>query len=212
MTAAAVLAALALGACSPSAEPEGDPGPQMPTATDAQEQIEADQGTVDPADADESASPGGPESPEPAPGGGDVDTEVEVGEQTVLPASDLDAEVSIDGGVDVSIVEVARSEVEGRTVGEIGGPGIVVRVELSNTTGDEVDLGRVTVNAEDGAQLPLSSLSGPPAENFFGLLADGDSAEATYVFGLPDDAALPLTITVNPAPEMAVAVFVGDPA
>ena len=59
---------------------------------------------------------------------------------------------------------------------------------------------------------PVATMTGPPADPFFGPLARGTSAEATYVFRLPDDASAPITLTVNPVPDAAVAVFSGDPS
>lgn len=161
---------------------------------------------------DSPATPGGPTTARPAPGGGDIHTEVSVTDQDHLPAVDLDTATRVGEVARVEVLDVVGADVEARTAGEISGPGVVITAVLANESDTNLDLALVTVNAEDAAGLPLNPMSGAPADPFFGPLPPGSKAEATYVFGLPTGAEAPYTITINPAPEAAVAVFVGDPS
>lgn len=206
---------------SPSSAPDGAAGQDDPEqdqdapgagADDAGSDADDSGDPADSADPDDQPTPGGPSSPAAAPGGGDIYTEVAVEDQEFLPAVDLGTETEVGDVATVTVLDLARADVEARTAGEISGPGIIVSVRLSNDTEEQLDLGWVTVNAEDADDVPLSPMGGPPADPFFGPLAVGDSAEATYVFRLPEDVSTPITVTVNPVPDVAVAVFTGDPS
>ena len=157
-------------------------------------------------------TPGGPSTAAPAPGGGDIFTEVAVDDQEYLTPVGLDTQIEVGDLASVDILDLRRSDVEARVAGEISGPGVVVTVRLANLSSDELDLGWVTVHGEDASGLPLIPMSGPPAQPFFGPLASSSEADATYAFQLPQDAATPITITVNPAPDVPVAVFTGEPS
>ncbi|SRR5690625_4623116 len=185
------------------ADPAPDPSPTGSGSGDS------GSGSDDPG-TDPSATPGGPATAQPAPGGGDIYTEVAVPEQDYLPAVDVQTATQVDDIARVEVVALNRAEVEARTAGEISGPGIIVTAVIRNESDADLDLALVTVNAEDAAGLPLTPMSGPPADPFFGPLAPGSKAEATYVFGLPQGAVGPFTVTINPAPDAAVAVFGGD--
>lgn len=147
-----------------------------------------------------------------APDGGDISVSVDVEEQEILPEVPFAETVEVDGHIEVEINKVSTVEAEARGPGEIGGSAIQVDIHLSNGSKKTIDLGQVTVGAEDGQVTPLSPLSAEPADPFFGELAAGEAADAIYIFSFPTDSSLPVTITVNPAPEAPVAVFVGDPS
>lgn len=220
--AALLLVVLVVAGCAGEGEEPAAPQesasavPDGPAEQDAPEQdqdaLGADPDDSDSGEPDDQHTPGGPSSPAAAPGGGDIYTEVAAEDQEFLPAVDLGTETEVGDVATVTILDLARADVEARTAGEISGPGIIVSVRLSNDSDEQLDLGWVTVNAEDADDVPLSPMGGPPADPFFGPLAIGSSAEATYVFRLPEDVATPLTVTVNPVPDVAVAVFTGDPS
>lgn len=203
---------------SPSAPPDGAAGQNKAERDqDAPGADAEDIGSGVPDDSNsnqpnEKPTPGGPRSPAPAPGDGDVHTEVDVEEQEFLPPADLRTKTEVGDVASIALLDIVRADVEARAAGEISGPGVIVSIRLTNDSDGELDLGWVTVNAEDADDMPLVPMGGPPADPFFGPLAIGSSAEATYVFGLPEEVSTPITVTVNPVPDVAVAVFTGDPS
>lgn len=152
-------------------------------------------------------TPPSPTKPVPVPGGGTISDVVEVRQQRVLDAVDWSDPVVVDDRATVDLLEVVRTKATARAPGEIGGPAMKVVVRLRSESGDPIDLGGVTITAEDDDQTPLTQLGTDPADPFFGELAAGSSAEATYLFSLPKGSATPVTITVNYAADAPVAVF-----
>ena len=146
----------------------------------------------------------------PAPGGGDVTTEVEAGKQELLDPVPVGTPVDVDGRVTARIVEAARTRGEARTVGEIAGPAIQLRVVLTNESRQALSLQGVTVTARDAENRVLTTLGSAPARPFGGRVAAGRAAEGVYVFTIPRDGSAPFTITVNYAADAPVAVFVDD--
>ena len=94
--------------------------------------------------------------------------------------------------------------------GETTGPGVVVTVKIQNNLGEPINVGAATVAGEVTDGTPLVPMTGTPSEPFFGQLDAGGSAEATYAFRVySQNPGGSFTITVNPAPNLPVAVFTG---
>lgn len=208
--AVAVVAVLATG-CSDSADPTIEPGAVPESATALQERLEAEQAQQTDSLGARDAAPTtqGPSKPVAAPEGGDITTQVDAGELKTLAPVDIDELVSVDGGVDVEVVETTVVEVEARQAGEIGGSAIAATIRITNTSREPLSLGGVTVSAQDDDHTPLLPLGGDPAEPLEGSLASGASTDAVYVFSLIDDVG-DVEISVNPAPHLPVAVFRGS--
>jgi hypothetical protein len=149
-------------------------------------------------------------TPVPAPGGGDITTEVEAGQQELLDPVAIGTAIDVDDRVTARILEVARTRGEARTAGEIAGPAVQLRVLLTNESRRPLSLRGVTVTAHDGDNLVLTPLGSAPSRPFRGRVAAGRDAEGVYVFTLPRGGSAPFTITVNYAADAPVAVFVGD--
>lgn len=151
--------------------------------------------------------------PVPPPGGGDTTTTVQVEEQEVLEAVALDETVAVEveqGSVAAELVELAQAQGQPGVAGQIGGPALSVRVRLSNDSAEPVATDTVTVTAQDAEGTPLSPVQGETAFPFTGDLDAGEVADAVYLFSLPEGSPGPFTITVNPAAQAPVAVFVGS--
>lgn len=133
---------------------------------------------------------------------GDVTREeVAVGEQ-----------VDLGDGLLVEVVSVVAGDLEAHTPGEIAGPGVVVTVEVTNTTGGEVDLVGFVVNARSGegggAPAPPNPTAGVALE---GILADGATATGTYAFRVAPDDRGTISVEIEHALANVVAVVVvGD--
>lgn len=141
--------------------------------------------------------------------GTSIDDVIEVEEQELLDELALHEVAKVPGGYLVEVGDLEELVVEARVAGEVSGPAIAVTVHLENESTSALDTSQVTVTATNDAGEPLSHLSGPPSNPFEGRLEPGGSAQAVYVFGLTEGSVHPLTITVTPAPDVPVAVFVG---
>lgn len=151
--------------------------------------------------------------PVPAPGGGTTSTTVQVEEQEVLEPVAVDETVAVEveqGSVSAELVELARAQGRPGVAGQIAGPALSVRVRLSNDSAQVVATDTVTVTAQDAEGAPLSPVPGETAFPFAGDLGAGEAADAVYLFTLPEGSPGPFTVTVNPAAQAPVAVFVGS--
>ncbi|GIG38662.1 hypothetical protein [Cellulomonas phragmiteti] len=170
-------------------------------------------GTVDVATPSESARSPQPDatssaSSAPEPGDGSAPAPGEL--PTMPPVGFADA-ADFGTGVTAEVVRVDPIEAEGRGPGELSGPALAFRVEVSNDSAAPVDLASVTVNVTDAAGAPGAPLSGPPAAPFTGAVDPGGSATGTYVFLVPDAARDQVVLEVSYSTDASVVVFSGSP-
>lgn len=144
--------------------------------------------------------------------GTSIDDVITVEEQEFLDELTLHEVAEVPGGYLVELVDLEELVVKARVAGEVSGPAIAITVHLENESSSTLETSQVTVTATNGAGEPLSQLSGEPSVPFDGRLEPAGSARAVYVFGLTEGDVHPLTITVTPAPDAPVAVFVGAPS
>ncbi len=105
-----------------------------------------------------------------------------------------------DNGAGLVASITAMTSVQGEAVqaGEIAGPAVQFTLSLTNDTGEDVDLGLISVNAYLGeGRTPAGGLVRPGGDPFSGTLADGDSAEGVYVFSIPENQRDDVTLTVD---------------
>ncbi len=210
-SAVSLLAVVSLAACSGAADEAPSAQPEAPAAT-ADAPAAAGSPTSDPVGKLTASLPPAATTPVPAPGDGDISTEVDAGEQELLAPVSFEETVDVDSRMTAQVVEVVHTRGRARTAGEIAGPAIKVTVRLTNISQRSVSLGGVTVAAHDADNAVLSPLGSKPSRPFRGRVAAGRVAEAVYVFSLPKGGSTPFTIAVNYAAGAPVAVFVGDHA
>lgn len=204
---AALLSALLLTSCSrgPDVKTVEPPAESTESSVSAQSAMSADEDQVESVDPEVAART----EPVAAPGGGDVQTEVDAGEQELLPAADFGQNVDVSGLV-VDVLDIQKATVQARMAGETSGPGVIVTVQIRNNSADAINVGAATVAGKSADGAPLVPMSGTPSQPFFGQLDAGGSADATYAFRTySQDEGGSFTITVNPAPNLPVAVFTG---
>lgn len=92
--------------------------------------------------------------------------------------------------------------------GEVAGPAIKVRLELTNPGGSDVALSQLAVNAYYGTDsaVPATELT-DGAEPLLGTLKAGETRTGVYVFSVPDGKSGSAVITVTDAAGTPITVF-----
>lgn len=122
----------------------------------------------------------------------------------------LDAETDFGDGVGIRLRAIEAVEVEGRLPGERSGRGVVVTVEMTNTTGEPVSVDRVTVDLVDGSGASATPIDDPDRAPLSGMLAPGATATGEYVYELPADQRDGISIRVTYAADRPIVIFRGD--
>jgi hypothetical protein len=100
-------------------------------------------------------------------------------------------------GVSVRLLQVQRVDARATRPGEISGPAVAVRVQITDGGGDAVSLDTVAVNVYAGPQaVPCVVIHDGATQPLHGSLAAGSSESATYVFRLPASEHGDITVTV----------------
>ena len=145
----------------------------------------------------------------PAPGGGDINQTVAVGEITSNSPVPLSESSTNDSGVSVALVGIEQVTTEANLPGEIAGQGLKVTVKITNGSDQPLDLGNVVVDLQDAAATPSIPMT-TGAAPLTGSLAAGSEATGDYVFTTLSGYTDPATVTVSYGADQPVAVFVGN--
>ncbi|MDP9429301.1 MAG: hypothetical protein M3Q47_10705 [Actinomycetota bacterium] len=197
LAAAAVVAALAVLAAVLTATGEEGATDAAAAGTPASSAPAAGFGPAAPESPAASESPAGP--PEAGPSEPPATAVVPVGADEPPPSRAPVAldEPAEDSGISARIVRVEAVEGAGTGPGNVAGPALRVTLRLDNGAAEPLDLGGVTVDLAWGAELsPASPVEDPSAVPLSGTLAPSDSAEGSYVFGVPDDERDDVTVSV----------------
>ncbi len=148
----------------------------------------------------------------PAPGDTTIDDVIEDAPPVPVQEAELDDVVELDTGVRVSVIEITGTTVEAETPGEVAGPAVVATIRFENESGAPLDLGGATVSLVDAAGNVAVPTTSSPAAPAIGTFDDGEAAEGTYVFRIPEDTRHEITLTVDYAAGAPVVVFHGSVA
>ena len=123
----------------------------------------------------------------------------------------LDEEATLGPEVTAKLTGLRAVKGTARGPGEIAGPALQVRIAVDNASDEPIDLGRAVVEVTYGKKrTPGVELSGPGAAPFAPTVKAGDSAQGTYVFGVPKGARGRVQITIAYTAGQPPAVFEGD--
>jgi hypothetical protein len=145
----------------------------------------------------------------PAPDDTTIDDIIEEAPPAPIEDAELDDVVTLDTGVRVSVSEITGITVEAETPGEVAGPAVAATIRFENESGEPLDLGGAMVSLLDAAGNLATPTTSSPAAPASGTLDDGDAAEGTYVFRMPEDTRNAITLTVDYAAGAPVVVFHG---
>lgn len=122
----------------------------------------------------------------------------------------LDDIVTLDTGVQVTVVELTGVTVEEQTPGEVAGPAVAAKVRFENGSGAPLDLSTAMISLVDAAGNVATPTTSQPAAPITGTLDQGGTAEGTYVFRIPEDTRGDITLMVDYAAGAPVVVFHGS--
>jgi hypothetical protein len=159
------------------------------------------------ANADPSASPSSAVSPSASPDSSVAPSST----PTPGPSASFDAQFGEDvidnpgagatdagTGVTTELVALSDTTVTGTGIGETSGPAAKVVLRLVNTTGAEVSIDTVTVNAYAADGTPLSPVSSDSAADWFeGTLASGGTTDGTYLFSANSSSSVVVTVSLG---------------
>ena len=148
-------------------------------------------------------------TPVPAPDDTTIDDVIDDAAPAPVEDADLDEVVELDTGVRISVTELSAVTVEANTPGEVAGPAVAAMVRFENDSGEPLDIGGAMVTLLDAAGNVAAPTTSSPAAPALGTLADGEAAEGTYVFLLPEDTRDQITLTVDYQAGAPVVVFHG---
>lgn len=114
-------------------------------------------------------------------------------------------------GVDVALRSWKPVKIKAGAPGEIGGPGVVLNLRVTNDSDEPVELKNVVVDLRYGAdQTPAIRSDRSPTKAFSGTLAPGESASARYAFRIDKSDRDDVSVLVGLNTDIPVVVFEGD--
>lgn len=173
-------------------------------------------------EADEPSASSGPSGPTPsvtaptdvipAPTPGSLDP-VPVEEVSTAPPVALTETGDFGTGVTLRIIDVSAVEGVARGPGQVSGPALLLTLEAHNDSARAVSLEGMVVALDYGeAHTPAMPLSEPKGDPFGGELAPGATAEAAYVFAVPEESRDRIRVTTSYTGSAPTVVFRGSAA
>jgi cytoskeletal protein RodZ len=129
----------------------------------------------------------------------------------VLPAVGLDETAAVGDGVTASIAALDAITGKATGPGNVDGPALRATVRITNGTAGPINLDTVSVAMAYGTYFAAASpLGDPSATEFAGDLAAGRSAEASFVFSVPENGRDLVSVTVGYRAGAPVLEFTGS--
>lgn len=116
---------------------------------------------------------------------------------TRLPPVTVGQPADLGSGLLASVQKIDSLQISASGPGELDGPGVSVTVQVENKTPQPVDLGGVVVNASYGNGRAAAGSLAAPFRAFTGQLDTGKSAQAVYVFQVPEHDAASVVVDIN---------------
>lgn len=123
----------------------------------------------------------------------------------------LDQMVRPTARVTVRLTSIRAITAEARLPGEVKGPALAIAVLVDNQGATPISLRNADVVLTDSRGEPALALSAPPAAPLPPEVAADSSVTAVFVFRVARDRRRPVTIEVSVGPQVATAVFRGEP-
>jgi hypothetical protein len=126
------------------------------------------------------------------------------------PPVDVTATADFGTGLVVEVAGMQAVKGEAKVQGQIAGPAVRVTVKATNDSRETVSLAQSQVEMTYGqSRTPGVELSGPDVVPFPDSLAPGETASASFVFGIPLDERGLVQIVVYYATDAPIVVFQG---
>lgn len=145
---------------------------------------------------------------QPAPDGGDVSETVAPGKAGKTVRAKLSKAARLGDGVQVKVLSTRTTTVKPHGPGEGGGPALVGRVEIRNTSKRPIDVGGAMVTLLYGDDQVAQPSTSAPSAPFRGTLRRGEAGRGVYVFRMPSKRASSISLVVQYGAGAGVARFV----
>ena len=110
----------------------------------------------------------------------------------------------------MTVSSVEKVTGEANLPGEVGGPALRFTVELTNGTGEVLDLRTVVVNAYYGPdRTPATPLLKPGGQAFEPEVAADESARGVFVFTVPPELQDQVELEIDAGVGKAIVIFAG---
>jgi hypothetical protein len=126
---------------------------------------------------------------------------------TTLPPRQVGQAAALDEGLQVAVTKVSEKDLEASGPGEIAGAGVVVQVEVTNSTGKDFDLTALAVNATYDKDTPAPPSDAENAPGLRGTVKAGAKATGTYAFRVPKAKADSLTVDITSSTSTNIVIF-----
>jgi hypothetical protein len=134
---------------------------------------------------------------QPAPNGGNVHQTVAPGPAGQTVVARLTKTARVDNGVDIRVLGTEVRKVKPHGPGELGGPAMVVRLEIDNESTKPVEVDGAIVTLVYGANRVAQPSTSAPSSPFRGTLKRGEAGRGTYVFRVPRKSVAPASVVVQ---------------
>lgn len=127
-----------------------------------------------------------------------------------LAPVDIAETAKFNTGVTVRVSAMEPTEAKAVLPGEIAGPAVLIKVELSNGSSKPIDLDGVAVTMTGTSGAPVISHIDPRAVPFSGTADPGSTASGSYLFRIDPDQRESVTLSVKYSSETPTAIITGS--
>ncbi|MDT0156341.1 DUF4352 domain-containing protein [Microbacterium sp. ARD32] len=136
-------------------------------------------------------------TPVPAPGGSTVDDVEESPAPVPTTEVTLKEPAELGGGVQARIDKVSPLDVKAETPGEIAGAAVAVSLTIDNDSDKAIDVSSAMVSLTGADGVLGQPTTSDPYRPFQGTVRAGGTADAVYVFLLPEKARSAFVVSVQ---------------
>ncbi|PCC25744.1 hypothetical protein CIK75_04475 [Glutamicibacter sp. BW78] len=146
----------------------------------------------------------------PAPSSGNIREKVKRRQKGSIRRVDLGREAALPEGVHVKVEKVTPFITKAETPGEIAGPALGLKVLLTNSSKNAINVDSAMVSITQSNGDPAQPTTSDPYSPFSGEIAPGSHQTATYVFLIPKKHRKNLTVSVEYLAGKSIADFNGN--
>jgi hypothetical protein len=152
----------------------------------------------------------GGSGPDATDDGATIDDTVPPAEKPVVDPVPIDAVGEFGDGVTAQLTAVDDVDVEAFMPGELSGPGVAITIEVTNGSGEPINLDNVTVDLVEPPDVSATLITTHEDTSLRGDLAPGATATGTYEFTIAADARADVSVRVTYAAPKPTVVFEGS--
>lgn len=113
-------------------------------------------------------------------------------------------------GLTVTLVSIEEMIAESAVPGEVGGPALLVSVEIRNDSANPVPTGEVIVNMFSGTDASPANILVDPRQDFPGEVPPGEPVIGVFAFSVAPEQRQAIRVEVDVAVDAPIVVFAGS--